>query len=158
MERKDRLNEILQYLGIAYSAFALKSGINPSNLKKMLDGSQTITDKTLFRIVNTFPELNIEWLRTGEGEMIKPTTSSIQSGNNNILQHGQAGHDLNQTNNSEKLFQDYIGGLKFQSKLTEKALEQQGKAMSQTDKAMSQTDKALEMMDRLITMLEKSHE
>lgn len=151
MERKDRLNEILQYLGIAYSAFALKSGINPSNLKKMLDGSQTITDKTLFRISNTFPELNIEWLRTGEGEMIKPSTSITQSGSNNILQHGHAGHDLNQTNNSEKLFLEFIGGLKSQGKLTEMTL-------NQLSASMSQTDKALEMMDRLITMLEKSHE
>lgn len=143
-----RALEFCKYKGMTAADFERICGLANGMLKKFGENTRK---QTYIRISNAFPELNIEWLRTGAGEMIRSNTSITQTGDNNVLQHGQAGHDLNQTNNSEKLFQDYIGGLKFQSKLTEKAMEQQ-------DKAMSQTDKALEMMERLITLLEKSRE
>lgn len=154
MDRKERIYQILQYLGIAYSAMALKSGINPSNLKKMLDGDQTITDKTLHRIVNTYPQINIEWLKTGEGEMLKTIPQVAQLGEGSILQSGQAGHDLNQTNNSEKLLQDFISGLKSQNKLAEKAMSQTDKAMDQMSKALDEMSEQRKLMDRLITIIE----
>lgn len=39
-------------------------------MRKMLSGNQTITQKTITKIVTAFPTLNIEWLLTGEGEML----------------------------------------------------------------------------------------
>lgn len=154
MDRKERIHQILQYLGVAYSAMALKSGINPSNLKKMLDGEQTITDKTLHRIINTYPQFNIEWLKTGDGEMLNSTAVISQTGDGSVIQNGKAGHDLNQTNNSEKLLQDFISGLKSQNKLAEKAMSQTDKAMDQMNKALDEISEQRKLMDRLITIIE----
>ena len=145
---KDRLLQWIDYKNLSVSAFERRCGMSTGYVANLKPNANS---KKLNEISSAFPDLNMEWLKTGEGHMVNPGFSIAQTGDNNVLQHGHAGHDLNQTNNSEKLFQDYIGGLKFQSKLTEKAMEQQ-------DKAMSQTDKALEMMERLITLLEKSRE
>lgn len=49
------------------SSFASAVGINPGNFGRMLKGQQTITIRTLNKISENF-HLNIEWLRTGEGE------------------------------------------------------------------------------------------
>lgn len=69
-DRVNRLNIVLDHLGAAYSAVAIKSGISPSNLKNMLDGKQTITDKTMHRISDAYPEFNVKWLKDGEGSML----------------------------------------------------------------------------------------
>lgn len=147
MDRRNRLHKSLQYLGVAYSALAVKSGLNPSNLKKMLDGDQTITDKTLHRVANAYPQINLEWLKTGEGDMINPVASISQMGNGSVLQNGQAGHDLNQTNNSEKILMEFISGLKSQTTLTEKS-------MAQTDKALAEISEQRKLLERLITIIE----
>lgn len=74
--RIERLQAVLRYLGAAYSAVAIKSGISPSNLKNMLEGKQTITDKTMHRIQDAYPEFNIDWLKYGEGDMLNPKRES----------------------------------------------------------------------------------
>lgn len=141
-----RALEFCKYKGITAADFERNCGLANGMLKKLGENTRK---QTFIRISNAFPDLNTEWLRTGVGEMIKATSSITQAGNNNVLQNGQAGHDLNQTNNSEKLLLEFINGLKSQGSLTEMTLKQLGVAMSQTDKA-------LEMMHRLITMLERS--
>lgn len=80
--RINRLKEVLGEIGITRNSFATSCGVSPSNLKKMLDGEQTITDRTLHKITDTFPKINIEWLKTGKGQMlIDPnlnTASNVQ--------------------------------------------------------------------------------
>lgn len=66
-----RLSLYLMYKNLSGNAFSVRIGINQSNLSKMLNGKQPISEKTLYKISSTFPELNMEWLRTGEGEMLR---------------------------------------------------------------------------------------
>lgn len=141
-ERLNRINQLIKHLGLTKNSLATTCGIAPSNMNKMLSGEQTITDKTLHKIVDAFPQINIEWLKTGEGEMIINNSSMQQIDNSGNTMMANSSHHLNQVNNSEKLFEDFISGLKAQNALTERS--------------MSQTDKALEMMNRLIAILEGS--
>lgn len=159
--RIDRINVLIKYLGVTKNSLALNSGLAPSNLNKMLLGEQSITDKTLYKICEAYPQINIDWLKTGEGEMIIKIPSMSQNGDGGNRQQGTAGHDLTQTNNSEKILSEFIDGLKSSNSITEKAMAQTNKAMEQTDRAMSQTDKALDeiseqrkLVDRLITIIE----
>ena len=161
-DRISRINAVINYLGVTKNNLALNSGIGPSNFNKMLSGEQSITDKTLHKISEAYPNINIDWLKTGAGEMVNPSVSITQTGDNSILQSGHAGHDLNQTNNSEKLLSEFIEGLKYQNIVTERAMAQTESAMNQTDRAMAQTDKALDeiseqrkLVDRLISIIEK---
>ena len=68
---REQRKERLQVFGYSMNAFANSVGIQPSNLSKMLDGKQKITRRTMEKIKARFPDLNFDWLLTGEGEMLR---------------------------------------------------------------------------------------
>lgn len=65
----NRVETFLELDGSSTNSFARLAGIDPGNLTKMLAGKQRITDKTLRKIANAH-NLNFEWLKYGEGEML----------------------------------------------------------------------------------------
>lgn len=69
-----RLSEILQTQEISVNSFAKKAGIDPGNLRKMLAGKQTVTEKSLSKISETF-RVSLNWLKYGEGEMTEEETT-----------------------------------------------------------------------------------
>ncbi len=175
-DRIERINLLIKYLGLTKNSLALNSGLAPSNLNKMLLGEQSITDKTLYKICEAYPQINIDWLKTGEGEMIIKNPSMSQNGDGGSRQQGTAGHNLTQTNNSEKILKEFIEGLKSQNSLTEKAMEQSDRTLKNLEKALTNVEKAMEgtnkatevthqalsemseqrkLMDRLIAIIEK---
>lgn len=143
-DRIERLLQLMECLGITKHSLCTSSGIGPSNFNRMLDGELTITDKTLHKIVAAYPQINLAWLKTGEGEMLNPAFPKIQTVGSGIGVQGNVGHDLTQMNNSEKILLEFVSGLKSQNKLIEKAMEQ-------TDRAMSQTDKLIEIIQNNLT-------
>lgn len=64
---KDRLYEFLKAKNLKASAFERTCGLSNGFCSKVSDN---ITDGTLSLIGNAFPNLNLTWLKTGEGEMI----------------------------------------------------------------------------------------
>lgn len=78
-QRKERL----QVFGYSMNAFAYNVGIQPSNLSKMLGGTQKITDRTRRMIEARFPDLNFDWLLTGEGEMLREDAPRPMAQQNN---------------------------------------------------------------------------
>lgn len=65
----ERLEAYLEIDGSSANRFANRVGIDPGNLRKMLAGKQTVTDKTLRKISDT-EGVSFEWLKYGEGEMM----------------------------------------------------------------------------------------
>lgn len=63
-----RIETFLEIDGSSANSFAVKAGIDPGNMRKMLAGKQAITDKTLCKISDAFG-LNFDWLKYGDGEM-----------------------------------------------------------------------------------------
>lgn len=149
-ERIGRINTIVEILDLTRYGLATASGINPSNLNRMLTGELSITDKTLNKICAAFPQVNREWLLNGEGDMLNPNISMVQNGDGGVHQQGHAGAILNQTANSEKMVLEFFDSMKAQTALTEKS-------MAQTDKVLEEISEQRKMMDRLISMLEKAH-
>lgn len=81
MNFKKRLLEFLQYLGIGQTKFEEKTGLGRASVSKIKDG---MSAPNLAKILKAYPELNIEWLLTGEGNMIKDDNPQMQySGTNN---------------------------------------------------------------------------
>lgn len=78
-ERKSRLS---QY-GYSMNSFAYNVGIQPTNFGKMMSGTQKITDRTRRMIEARFPDLNFDWLLTGEGEMLRKDAPRPMSQQNN---------------------------------------------------------------------------
>lgn len=64
---KDRLLKFINYKGVSQRQFLLKAGLSTSYLSVVKDDFGV---SALFNISQNFPELNIEWLKTGKGEML----------------------------------------------------------------------------------------
>lgn len=75
-----RINEFIQTLGISVSEFERMCNLSNGAVSKMGDNTRT---STIEKISKTFPTLNVVWLRTGEGEMLKGSAS--QTSNDSIV-------------------------------------------------------------------------
>jgi hypothetical protein len=65
---KERLIEFLAYLGIGQTKFEEKVGLSRGLINNI---KGNISLNSLKKIEDAYPELNENWLKTGEGEMLK---------------------------------------------------------------------------------------
>lgn len=66
---QERLKIFITSLDSSVLAFENKCGMAPGTVNKMSDKSRP---KTLEKIHKQFPQLNMGWLQTGEGQMLNP--------------------------------------------------------------------------------------
>lgn len=69
---KERLNSFIKSQNIGQSKFEKKVGLSNGYVNNI---SKSIGAEKLQRILNIYPELNENWLLTGEGEMLKQNNS-----------------------------------------------------------------------------------
>jgi transcriptional regulator with XRE-family HTH domain len=80
---KKRLIEFLAYLGIGQTKFEEKVGISRGLINNI---KGDISLGTVKKIISTYPELNKDWLLTGEGDMlIKPASQPVVATSNGVL-------------------------------------------------------------------------
>ena len=92
---KQRLIAFISYLGLSKNAFEVACGLSKRYVSNI---SVSISPSVIEKISLKFPQLNKSWLLTGEGEMLKSATPSVQQlntyGNNNyntgVMQIGSA--------------------------------------------------------------------
>jgi len=84
---KERLIEFLAYLKMGQTKFEEKVGLSRGFVNNV---GENITSKSLKKITEVYPELNINWLKTGIGNMI---TNEQKSENNNGI--GVIGNNVN---------------------------------------------------------------
>lgn len=72
MEIKDRLIQFIGYKNLNNSMFQKSIGASNSYVQNIRN---SIGSQYLQRISELYPELNLEWLKTGEGEMLNETES-----------------------------------------------------------------------------------
>ena len=75
---KDRLKQIIENQKLSTTKFSQKIGVNEGTLRKVLTENTTLRSDTLAKIAENFPEINLDWLITGRGEMIfsQPATQA----------------------------------------------------------------------------------
>lgn len=78
-QRKERVS----MYGYTVNSFAVNAGLDSGNFSKMLKGQQKITSVTRSKIANRFPDLNFDWLLTGEGEMLREDAPRPMAQQNN---------------------------------------------------------------------------
>jgi transcriptional regulator with XRE-family HTH domain len=132
MDVKERLMKFIAQKGLTNSEFERISGLSNSYVSKIRTSVGKLGSMNIQR---AFPELNMNWLLTGEGEMLNPpsdnpTNQSI-SGHHGTSVAGN-GNNVNATSALEKALE----GLMEQQKITIKAQEQ---------------------IDRLLALLEKNN-
>lgn len=129
MGMQERFNEFISYKRMSKRKFQLSIGVSNSYIQNIVNN---ISEDVLNRISKIYPELNTDWLLTGEGEMLNPSISQSVTGNHNTAVAGNG----NQVNTST-----LIEELAAQRRLTEKV--------------QMQLDKSQEQIDRLLTLLER---
>ncbi|MBF0648092.1 MULTISPECIES: S24 family peptidase [Dysgonomonas] len=67
LTQKDRIIQFIDKQGISKNKFYNQTGVSNGTLDK----KSGITGETIAKIYTAYPEINLEWLISGEGEMIK---------------------------------------------------------------------------------------
>lgn len=129
---QDRLKLFINSLNITMQTFERLSGIAQGLGVRLSTKSYATTFK---RISIAFPQLNIDWLKTGEGEMLlqdagTPQITATITGNNNQI----AGHDVNNADTSAD---------------TARFLQIIHNQSQQLDKAQAQIDRLLSIIEKL---------
>lgn len=77
-----RVQQLVEYSELSIPKFAEKVGFKtPQGVRELIKGTtKTLSDAAQYKIASAFPELNLTWLLTGEGEMLKPGPTQIVSG------------------------------------------------------------------------------
>ena len=76
----NRIELIIKYYNMSYNSFAKSLGLaNGTGIKTMIDNNRNPQNQTLNKIVNTYPEIDMNWLRTGTGQMISNLPESLSS-------------------------------------------------------------------------------
>lgn len=68
---KERLLSFIKGIGIEKSVFERTAGLSNGFVDKVTDN---IRSKSLAAIANAYPQLNMDWIKTGEGSPIIPIT------------------------------------------------------------------------------------
>lgn len=71
MTTDKRLREILDYSKLSTRALAIKCGLQQVTLDRQIKGMRSVSIETLIGIGNTFPEISMDWLVLGKGEMLR---------------------------------------------------------------------------------------
>lgn len=123
MDLNGRINEFILSKGLSVAEFERICGLSNGYVRKVKD---SLGKRGLSDILRNFPELNKDWLLTGEGEMLNPT-------------HGITQHQNGGSNNSQTIT---VGQSEVSKFLDEIAAQRR------------MTEKAQEQIDRLLTLLE----
>lgn len=67
----DRLMEFIRYAGLSARQFDLSIGASNGYILRMQKNNASIGSDVIENIIKTYPQLDVVWLLTGEGTMLK---------------------------------------------------------------------------------------
>lgn len=71
-----RLDIIINKIGENVNSFSGKIGVTRSTIAGAISRNKGVNTDLVQKISDVFPSINIEWLITGQGEMLKPTSEN----------------------------------------------------------------------------------
>lgn len=129
---KERLLAFIEKKRISKSEFERRSGLSNGYVKNIGD---SIGSKILENILKAYPDLNRDWLLTGEGEMLKTTQSVGDISNSNVSGVNVNGKEI------------HISSMEAYSTL-----------LKIVESNLKTTEKFQEQIDRLIGVIEHKYE
>lgn len=74
-----RLKQLMDSLNISKSEFANMLGISPATVSHLLSGRNNPSYEIISTINEKFPQINLEWLINGKGDMYKNGENRVQT-------------------------------------------------------------------------------
>lgn len=109
MGASDRVKQYIDYKGISKYKFCKDLGFS----NKFLDNSSNMGTDKACKILHHYPEVNAQWLLTGEGEMLKSGSSG--GGNEEVLaENARLKERVKSLEEMKQLQQELITSLKQQ--------------------------------------------
>lgn len=136
MDIQTRLKDFLSIKGLTFKDFETKTGLANAAASRIGENSRPTTFN---RIAIAFPELNMDWLTKGEGEMLKPATHQSAG---NVSGHNVCGVNINGREIHITCPDEYETLLSIMN--DHKAIVE--KYQSQLDKAQSQIDELIAIL------------
>ena len=81
-----RLNEFIKNQGISIRAFEQTILASDGMIRRAIKNNSDIQSKWIKNISDNYPQLNIEWLITGEGEMLKSKGENMEERDKKVLE------------------------------------------------------------------------
>ncbi|MEM1336461.1 MAG: hypothetical protein AAF717_17850 [Bacteroidota bacterium] len=76
----DRLMQFIEYSGMSARQFDLSIGASNGYTLRMKKNHASVGSDVIETIIRTYPQLNLIWLMTGEGQMLNPDKAILKSG------------------------------------------------------------------------------
>lgn len=76
---KQRIREVLCAYGANPTNLAKRFGVNQKTLNNQINGDTSISISTILLIKEAIPDVSIEWLIMGEGEMLKQKKQPVDA-------------------------------------------------------------------------------
>lgn len=137
---KDRLVQFINHLRISTRAFEIACGFSNGFVKNI---SRGIGADKMRSILQTYPQLNSDWLITGEGEMLRPVVSQ---------QVGDIDGDARNINvyNSDAAYTTLLKIVESHQSTTDSLIDLFKSQQAQSNKQMEQTDKLISLLQAVI--------
>lgn len=135
--QKERLMKFIAYTEMSKSAFERAAGLSASSL---IHAGDDLTAKMIDRICLAFPILNPDWLKSGDGIMLRDGAIISAPVFNN--------HGDNVQNEQNVISKDFI-------ELIKSTIAQTDRAMNQTDKMIAIAEKAMDSLQSALEQLKK---
>ena len=135
--QKERLMKFIAYTEMSKSAFERAAGLSASSL---IHAGDDLTAKMIDRICLAFPTLNPDWLKSGDGVMLRDNAIISAPVFNN--------HGDNVQNEQNVFSKDFI-------ELIKSTIAQTDRAMNQTDKMIAIAEKAMDSLQAALDQLKK---
>ena len=76
----DRVMQFIDYVGMSARQFDISIGASNGYTLRMKKNKASIGSDVIENIIKTYPQLNLIWLITGEGEMLNPDKETLRTG------------------------------------------------------------------------------
>ena len=135
MDEKEKIRQYLNSKGISKNSFYQKTGFAIG----FLDSGKSLGADKLETIIDNYPDLSLEWLVLGKGDMIKPSTITNGSG---VVISGD-----NNTNNNvdNRHYSDSPDVLKAQIELLDERIKEKDAQIKEKD---AQINKLLSILSQ----------
>jgi hypothetical protein len=77
MSKSKTIRDLVDEKKMSIAGFERHIGAGVGSIRAIIDKNQSVSGKILSKILNTFPEIDANWLITGEGNMYKNQNNYI---------------------------------------------------------------------------------